>query len=383
MNPFSAIAFPGQNLAPNPGFSTELASGAGFLVPSGVFLADLGPQCVIQYKDFSGEWHGFASAISVAAKPLYSDGTNFKIVNNSGTIQGTNITVAGTGYSQAGTTIAIAAPASGITALATPIIGGSLTLAATTAGTGYTNPILVIPHPYILGGTLGQCVPANAVLGLTTGTITSATTGFAGAGYLSAPTPAVQTITPATFAADPLYFVNQNSMFIIDPAGTGAVITATLANGTPASGGLTGIIINTHGAGYDGTHIPAITITGPAGAANAAATALPCMALSSVTIAGTNTGYSSGIIFESSQGSAGNAPKNLNDAPVFARSARGTITQAAGVLTTTAIEDAGFGFQTVPLLRQVGNATSDGSVNATLTAVVGGVNNYVNLWQIG
>jgi len=59
-----------------------------------------------------------------------------------------------------------------------------------------------------------------------------------------------------------------------------------------------------------------------------------------------------------------------------------TCTETAGALNAAVIEDAGIGFQTVPLAKQVGNATADGSVNATFVAVVGGVTNTVFFWQV-
>lgn len=395
MNPFSAITFGGQNLAPNPSFSSQLQSGATFVLPEGVFLADVGPQTCVQYKDsFSGQWKTFATGDDSFSSPLYSDGTNFRLINVSGTIQGTNVTTPGTAYTQAGTTVAFAAPAAGTpsrTATGTAIIGGSLSLAVTTAGSGYVNPIIVMPHPTLLGGTPGLCIPATFTTSLTTGGFNAITTGFAGAGYVTAPastnaafgTTSTPTITPANFAANPSYFLNQPNMFIIDPAGSGALLTASITNGTPTSGGVTGIIITDPGAGYDGTHIPAVTITCTGSSGTAAATALPNMSLKSVTVGGTNTGYTASIIFLSSLGASASAPLNLYDSPILARPARGTIAQSGGVLGTATIEDAGSGFQTVPLIKQVGNATADGSVNATFTAVVGGVTNTFNLWQIG
>lgn len=366
MNPASQIAFPGQFITSlHRPQSQVLRSGAAWPIPNGNFLVRPGAQTALQYKDgFSGLWRTFESGPVNHPVALSSDGTNFRAINLSGTILGTNVTTAGTLYTQAGTSIAFAAPvAGGITATGTPIIGGSLSLALTMAGTGYTNPQLVIPSPDQYGGTYGACLPAvaHAAFNASTGALTSATLDFAGAGY--------QAVPPVA---------------ILDPTGTGAVITASITNGTPTNGGLTGIIMNNPGALYDGTHIPAVTITGPAGSSGtAAATALPSLALTGVTVGSTNTGYSASIIFLSSLGASASPPLNVYGDEVLPRPARGTIAQAGGVLGTATIEDNGINFQTVPLVKQVGNATADGSVNATLTAVVGGVNNILEYWQIG
>jgi hypothetical protein len=364
MNPFSQIAYPGQALsALQRPQSVTLRSGAVWPIPNGVFLVRPAGQTALQYKDYySGLWRTFESGPVNHPIPLYSDGTNFRAINVSGTIQGTNVTTPGTVYTQAGTSVSFAAPvAGGITATGTPIIGGSLSLALTTAGAGYTNPQIIIPSPDQYGGTPGLCLPAVAHVGLSAGALSGITVDFAGAGYLSAP--------PVT---------------VLDPTGSGAVITATITNGTPSNGGLTGIIMNNNGALYDGTHIPAVTITGPTGSSGtAAATALPSLALTSVTVGSTNTGYTATIIFLSSLGASASPPLNIYCDPVLPRPACGTIAQSGGVLGTATIEDNGNGFQTVPLIKQVGNATADGSVNATFTAVVGGVNNILQYWQIG
>lgn len=382
--PSARINYPGQPLnAENVPQSLRLTSGEIWPVPNGSFVVRLGSQCALQwFDDNSGAWHILEAAYTNHPIPVSSDGTNYRVINLSGTILGATVTTAGTLYTQANTTVSFAAPVTGITATGTPIIGGSISLSIDTAGTGYTNPYLVIPAPFLLGGTPGLCLPAVASLAISAGVISAATLSYAGAGYLTAPGATVQTITPAQFQANPAVFLNGTNMVIVDSTGTGASISSAITNGTPTSGGLTGIIMTNPGSGYAGTSIPAITVTSASGS-SAAATALPSLALTSVTVAGTNTGYTSTIIFISSLGASASAPLAVFGEPVLARNARGTIAQSGGVLGTATIEDAGSGFQTVPILRQVGNATVDGSVNATLTAVVGGVTNTVLYWQVG
>lgn len=359
------IAAPGLAISPNVPQTVNLQSGAVFQLPAGSFMLKMGPQSVLQWFDSnSGLWRVTDSGPSSHPIPVTSDGSNFRVMNISGTIQGINITNAGTVYKQ-GDTIAFGAPAAGTpsrTAKGQIIVGGSLTFAVTAGGTGYSNPIFIIQPPQLCGGTPGLSLPAYlASCTLTSGVISSPTGGFAGAGYVAAPTVTVVDAVPSG----------------VTP-GTGAVVTATVAG----AGTVTGCVMTDNGAGYDGTHIPSVTFTTATGS-SAAATALPSMALKSLTVGSTNTGYSASVVIETSEGSGAAAIAPLNDEFVMPRNARATATQSGGVVATPLIEDAGNGFQTVPLAKQVGNATADGSVNATFVAVVGGVNNSLLYWQVG
>lgn len=370
--PGAAINYPGQPISPNLPASVNLQSGGIFNIPSGNFMLKIGPQCAVQWNDDdSGLWRILDSGPTNHPLIINSDGSNFRVINLSGTISGANITTPGTLYTQAGTTIAFGAPAAGTpsrTAAGYPIIGGSLTFTVVSGGTGYSNPMFLIQPPTLCGAADGFGIQATiAACTVTAGVISAPTGGFAGAGYIIAPTVTVIDAVPQG-----------------NTPGTGAVITASIANGTATSGGLTGVVMTDPGAGYDGTHIPTITVTGPSGnSGTAAATALPNMALKSVTPGGTNTGYTASIVGITNLGTVAGTPVAVNDEFVMPRPGRFSAAQSGGVLGTPVIEDAGIGFQTVPLAKQVGNATADGSVNATFTAVVGGVNNTLLLWQIG
>lgn len=382
------IAFPGQPVgSANSPQTLNLQSGAIWQPTAGSYLAKLGPQSALQWLDInSGLWRTLDCGPSNHPVPFTTDGTNFRVINKSGTISGINITTAGTAYSQANTTLTFAAPATGtpsITATATPIIGGSLSFTQTSGGKGYVNPIFLVPPPQLLGGVQGLCIPASiASCTLTSGVISSPTVGFAGAGYVQAPGANTLTITPAQFAANEQAYLNNTNIVIIDPAGSGAVITPAITNGTAASGGLTGCVMTNPGAGYDGTHIPAVTITCAGSSGTAAATALPSMALKSIAVAGTNTGYTESVILDISLGNT-TAIANIFDEPVCPRAAHASCSESGGALGTPTIEDAGGDFQTIPIVRQAGNATADGSTNATFAATVGGVNNILLYWQIG
>lgn len=359
------INYPGQPAGINVPQTVNLQSGAVFIVPNGNFMMKLGPQSVVQWFDSnSGLWHTTDAGPSSHPIMVFSDGTNFRVLNISGTISGINITNGGTGYVQ-GDTVTFTAPAAGTpsrTATGKMIIGGSLTYTVTSGGTGYSNPAFFIQPPHLCGGTPGLCLPAYlASCTLTGGVISAPTGGYTGSGYVTAPTVTVVDMVPTG----------------VTP-GTGAVITAAVAG----AGIWKGTVMTDNGAGYDGTHIPTLTFSSVAGA-SAAGTVLPSMALKSVTIGGTNTGYTANAMVESSLGSGGVAQVALNDEFVMPRPARADSLTGGSVLGAFTIQDAGNGFQTVPLLKQVGNGTADGSVTATFTAVVGGVNNSLLYWQIG
>lgn len=369
-DPGSLISFSGQAISPNTPQSVNLQSGGVWPVPVGNFILKPGPQSVVQWKDInSGLWRITDSGYSNNPVSVASDGSNFRVLNISGTISGATIGTAGTLYTQANTTVSFTAPAAGTparTATGYPIIGGSLTFTVTSGGTGYSNPMFLIQPPQLCGAALGYGIPATlASCTVTSGVISSPTGGFGGAGYVTVPTVTVVDAVPSG----------------VTP-GTGAVITAAIANGTSTSGGLTGIIMTDNGAGYDGTHIPTVTITSATGG-SAAATALPSMALKSVTVAGTNTGYSASVVVATSISNGTTNAVPLFDEFVMPRAARASGPQSGGAVGTMLVEDAGNGFQTVPLAKQVGNATADGSVNATFAAVVGGVNNTLLYWQVG
>lgn len=361
------ISYPGQVISQNVPQSINLQSGAVWNVPSGDFILKLPPQTVLQWFDAnSGLWRITDSGPSNQPIDVSSDGTNFRAINISGTISGINITNGGTGYVQ-GDTVTFTAPAAGTpsrTAKGTMIIGGSLTYTVAAGGSGYSNPIFLIQPPQLCGGVAGASIPAYiASCTLTAGVISAPTGGYAGAGYVQAPTVTVIDAVPAG----------------VTP-GSGAIVTATVGG----AGIWKGTVMTDNGAGYDGTHIPTLTFSSSAGT-SAAGTALPSMALKSVTVAGTNTGYTASALLISSAGSgaASVAIAPLNDEFVLPRPAHATAAQSGGVLQAPVIEDAGNGFQTVPLVKQAGNATGDGSVNATFTAVVGGVNNSILYWQVG
>lgn len=349
VDPSGRLPYQGQPISTALRQSYSLASGAGFILPAGQFFAQLGPQAVLQYLDSNdGMWHSFFSGQYETPFNISSDGTNYRIFNVSGTLQGLAITNQGTGYTAAPAITATAPAAGGITALMTGIIGGDLSFAVTAGGNGYTNPVAVITGQQ---GN-GNMVPATATVAFTfNGAITGVTLVSGGCGYTSLPT-----------------------VTIIDPTGSGAVITPTIVSAD--AGKLLGVKVTNPGSGYSGTTIPTFTF---APASTTAATALMMMALQSVTTTAGGTGTSTTGVIESDLGFVAN---NVNTEPMSARPAFATPVFSGGVVQASpAVQDAGFGFQKVPTLGLIQNGVP-ASVS-TLTAVVGGVATWFSLIQMG
>jgi hypothetical protein len=386
-------AYPfGQAAVPIP-----LKSGQQFYLPPGNFFISMGQASELQYFDPNNLcWRGIVTPDNCYT--LYNtDGFNYRIANQSGVVNGCKITNAGSGAvngigaAATGVTVSFgAAPSNGQAATAYPIVGGQIptTITITQAGSGFTVPPLILIDPPPPGG-----IQATAVCTISAGAINAVTVTNQGAGYTSVPnvwvipqyatyqgfgvpvnaTPPVNTIPPGIVA--PVQGINSYPPFLpfFDYAAvsgtTGALLTAGALTG---SGTLTGIVMQSYGGGYAGTTIPTITITG-AGAA--AATPLMSMSLQSITITAGGAAYAGTQVLLSSFGLI-QATDGCNG--IFQpRSARGTATQSGGVINATVIEDPGFGFQTVPVIGVIQTNTTPATTIATLTAVVGGINDVI------
>jgi hypothetical protein len=364
-----------------------LPSGGIYMLPPGNFLLQLGTQTQCQSFDPNQlNWRGVQAA-SGEFTYISSDGTNYRLVNLSGVVLGASITAVGSGGTNGigatatGAAVTFAAPAAGgalATATAYPIVGGSVAAPTITQpGSGLLVPPLLMCDPPPVGG-----IQATAVATISSaGAVTAVTMVNVGAGYLSTPNWYVfpqppnyqgQAIAGATTAnAFPppglVYPTNlpAGSMFAGNISLTGVQLTSVALTG---SGTLTGIGILNYGFGYSGTTIPAVTITG---VGTAAATAIMSMAMISVTVTTAGAGYTGAAvpIWESSLGVVSNTFNNQIAQP---RGARGVTTLSGGTVATFVIEDAGFGFQKVPVISVL-DTTADNSTLAVGTAVVGGV----------
>jgi hypothetical protein len=348
----------------------SLTSGQPYTVPSGQWQVLLGPYTAIQWFDPASQiWRNLENTAQVPTVLLSSDGTNYRILNITGTVVGAVITNAGTGYTNgiylAGTSTGTASSptctftsGSG-TVLATGnvIVGGAIntTVTITNGGTGYTKaPILIVSAPPAGG------VPATATATLTAGVITGVTVTNQGAGYTAAPTITV---------------VNANG----DTIGSGAVLTvnATLVG----SGTVTAITIANNGAGM--TAVPTISFSP---ASTTAATAVMCFtALTLTGASGTGNTVGSFPIIAQSTITAGTAilvNPEISTGVFVPRPATGIATTAATTYAT-AIADGGL-HQTATLAQGIvtlgGAAFGTGAYTAAST--VGGATDLVYLQPV-
>jgi hypothetical protein len=373
----------------------QMAGGQVWYPPPGDYLVSGGSQTIFQYWDqLNLIWRNMATPIGGDPVVLSTDGFNIRMLNASGVVQGATITNAGSGATNgigaAATGVSVsfgAAPANGVAAAAYPIVGGQIgsTITITNGGSGFVAAPLLLIDPPPAGGiqATATCTISSA------GVINAVTVTNQGAGYLTVPNvyvipqygtypgigvpvnpagaPATAIPPGALGTPQPPWFPNINWALNI-PLSGGAVLTAGAITG---SGTLTGLVMTNWGQGYTGTTIPTITITG-AGAA--AATALMSMALQSLTITAAGAAYSvANNVFDSTLGLVTAATAIINNDVVGPRCARGVAVASAGAITSTVIEDAGFGFQKVPAIGVLPAGGTPPTTFATLTAVVGGV----------
>ena len=348
----------------------SLSSGQVYTVPSGQYEVLVGPYTCIQWFDPASQiWRNLETTAQAVTTLLSSDGSNFRIINITGTAVGAVITNAGTGYTngiyapgqQLGTaaapTVTFASGSGTVLAQGNIIVGGAInsTVAVTAGGSGYTRaPVLIVSAPPAGG------VPATAYAVLTAGVISSVVVTNQGAGYLFAPTITV---------------VNGQG----DITGTGGVLTvnATLAG----SGTVTAITMANNGAGM--TAVPAITFSP---ASSTAATAVMCFtALTLTGASGTGNTVGTFPLIAQSTVTAGSATltnPEITTGVFVPRPATGIATTAATTYAT-AIADGGL-HQTATLAQGIvtlgGAAFGTGAYTAAST--VGGTTDLVYLQPV-
>lgn len=363
-----------------------LATGAVFYPPAGQYIWSSGALTLLQTFDpIQGQWITYGDPLD-GSMAFDCDGSNWRLINISGTVQGGLITNAGSGAvngigtAATGVTIAIAAPTTGITATCYPIVGGAVVAPTINqAGSGFlTAPFVVIdPPPY--GG-----IQATAVASLTAGGALAAITMVnAGAGYAVAPN-FYLIAQPGTYQGAPQGGVAAGAFpapGLIDPRSAVPGVTPVFLTGTgnallnaatlTGSGTLTGIGIINNGSNYTGTTIPAFTITGAGAAAATAVMSLTMTGISGL-VAGAGYGAGAPPIWETSMGIVVTAGQ-LNNNDLSTTEARGVTTLSGGGVATFVIEDSGFGFQKVPTIAVI-NTSAIATGQATATAVVGSAN---------
>lgn len=379
-----AFPFPIAQVQEGGGVIT-LASGGVFYMPPGEWAVDTGAVTSIQWWDpINQNWRGYQDPAG-DGQYISSDGYNYRLINMSGVVIGASITAAGSGGTNgigavaSGTTVTFAPPASGnanVTATGYAIVGGSVQAPTISqAGSGFVVPPLIVIDPPPPGGIQATATATiNAAGGISAITMQNVGAGYAATPnfwiipqlgyYAGGPSGSfAAAISPPLGLVFPSNAVPGNQF--IGP--TGAQLTPAALTG---SGTLTGIVMVDLGNGYDGTHIPAVTISST-GLVGATATAIMSMSLISVTLGSGGSGYGAGAppIFETSLGAVVSTQSNNVFIP---RAARGVTTVVAGAVATFVVEDPGFGLQKVPTVAVL-NTSAVATGQATGTAVVGGI----------
>lgn len=226
-----------------------LQAGQVQLIPSGWWFIKPGGYTTIQeYDPIAGFWRTIGGGgVSGSGEYVHSDGVNFRLANQTGSVVGALITNAGTGYTSA--------PAVTVTggSIWRAVVGGAVgtTVTVTNGGINYSYPPIVqiaAPPP---GG-----VQATGYCTLTSGVVSSVTITNQGAGYAQAP--------QIVFTNDPREGLNGVTQ------GYNAAATCVLTG----SGTVTALICIDHGTGVQAS-VPSMTFAGGGGSA-LAATAIMC-----------------------------------------------------------------------------------------------------------
>ena len=263
------VNFGGPGVLPSLGYlsSTQIGLQAGqtWLIPSGRWELKPGRYTTIQEFDPIAQfWRTIGSGSTTGSlERVVSDGSNYRLANQTGCAIGALITNAGSGYTSPPV---VAASAGG--SLWRAIVGGAIstTVTVTNGGSNYTYPPAVVFQAPPAGG-----LPATGYCTLSGGAVSSITVTDQGAGYQLPPT---------------VVFINdaregQNGVV----AGFGAVATTALTG----SGTITGLVCIDHGTPL--TSLPTLTFTSSSGS-SAAATVLMCWTITGYAVGTAGAGLS-------------------------------------------------------------------------------------------
>lgn len=331
------------------------------LSPAGWYLIRLGFYSTLQqYDPLTGMWWGIGGGQFQGGETwFYSDGANFRIANQTGSVVGALLTNGGTGYTSA----PIVTASSGAS-IWKAVVGGAISTSVTVSngGTGYTYPpqVLFSAPPNI---QQGGGIPASGYCTLSGGVVSTVTVTNQGAGYPSAPT--------ITFVNDPretnVPVALANSTVT---SGSGAAAVATLTG----SGTITGLLCVDHGQGGL-TAVPTLAFAG-GGGASAAATAIMCWSITALTAGTAGAGLSGASAwitaednFPATAAAYTNTDTQIN--LVRTRKADAKFTVTAGALAGSAtIYDGGI-YTSAPTVLVVSNA-SVVTTAPVVTATMGG-----------
>lgn len=331
----------------------SLAAGATKKIPAGGWSIRCGLYCNIQQLDpVTGIWRPIGAGPN-AWSLISSDGTNFRVANQTGCAVGAVVTTAGSAY----TTPPTVTPSGGASVWQA-IVGGAIgtTVSILNGGSNYTYPpTLAFDAP-----PLGNGVPATAHCALTSGAVSSITVDDQGAGYLTPPN---------------VYFVPD----VRDTTGSGASGTTTLTG----AGTVTALLVLDHGTAV--TTLPTLTFSP---ASTTAATVIMCWTVTAYTVATVGSGYGAPVMVTSLgtgfSGTSVLASPNITSQLVKWRRAEllGAVSGTGITATGQAVYDGGI-FSGVPVLIALpGPFGAAATSQAGLVATVGGVTDSYEIMAV-
>lgn len=334
-----------------------LKAGTAWTVPPGPFLLNIGQYSSLQLRDPVTNTFLPDGPAGAGLRYVVSDGTNYRVVNQSGCPVGAIITTAGSGMSASAPPTVTPDGTGGSTWV--PIIGGALNTSVTvqTGGQNYTYaPTVVISAPSMGPGVSpsGPGLQATAYCTLTNGAVSSVTITNQGAGYQTPPT---------------ISFVNDAR----DSTGSGASAVCTLTG----AGTLTGLVVSDFGKPV--TAVPTLTFS----AGGSAATVIMDWTVTAATLTNAGSGYvhSSYVRITSTGGLVAGSSILTNPASttglfVPRHTDIHIATDSSGILQTGQIVQDGGRFQATPVLKIIDEMIVGGPATtaAQLTPVMGGAN---------
>lgn len=312
------INFGGPGVTPSLGSlvttTLDLQSGQVWQVPSGRWSIKPGKYTSFQeYDPITGIYRTIGAGSTAAPQEIvFSDGTNYRLANQTGAPVGAVVTTAGSGYSSTNPPTVTASAGNSIWRA---VVGGAIATAVTVTngGVNYTYPPTVLFSAPPAGG-----VPATGYCTLSGGAVSTVTVVDQGAGYNAPPT--------VTFVNDPREGVNGVAF------GVNAAAVTTLTG----AGTITALLCIDHGQGAQ-TAIPTLAFS----SGSAAATAIMCWSITAYTVSATTagSGYQAPVIISGyAQAPGGSAILNPT---IQANLVKGRAAQIIGAVSATTVTATG------------------------------------------
>lgn len=283
------LVYGGQGVVPSArGQNTtvvSLSSGESQLIPAGSWGVGTGLYSSLQEFDpVTDIWRNVGNDSGTTFRWINSDGVNFRIANQTGTVVGALVTAAGAGYTSA--PVVTDSASTGATYVA--VIGGavSTTVTVVNGGINYTFPPIVqiaMPNP---GGL--STVQASATCTISAGAVSTVTIVNQGAGYTGVPT--------ISFINDPRDTTGRNASAVLTLTGAGTV---------------TAVLVTNSGTGGQ-TAVPTLTFTGGGFTTTAVATAIMCFTTTAYTVTSAGSGYVGNVLVTGLGGFPTTAPSYTN-----------------------------------------------------------------------